>query len=113
MGHAKKTRHNIKKEKLIVHVVPIKVVKPIVEVTAQPVKLAKVPLRYPCIICSSSTHRAFNCLRKVEVQNMFQTKPNITPTIGATNFKPNNVPVNVVAIVTTRNQTLEQHLDNF
>ncbi len=45
----------------------IKVVEPVVEVTTQLVKPAKVPLRYPCIIYSSSEHCAHDCLRKVEV----------------------------------------------
>jgi hypothetical protein len=47
MGHAKKTCHNIKREQLRILVVPIKVVKLVVEGTAQLVKLAIVPLRYP------------------------------------------------------------------
>jgi hypothetical protein len=76
-------------------------------VNAQPVKLARVPLKYPCIICYSFEHHAPNCSRKEEVQNMFQIKPNITPTITTKNLKLNNIPINVVATVTTWSQTLE------
>jgi hypothetical protein len=49
-----------------------------VEVTAQHVKPTKMPLRYPCIICFSFEHYAFNCLKKKTLQNMFQTKPTTT-----------------------------------
>jgi hypothetical protein len=53
----------IKKKKPTIHVVPIKVVEPIVKITTQPVKPTIVPLRYPCIIYSSSEHCAFDCPR--------------------------------------------------
>jgi hypothetical protein len=65
------------------------------------------PLRYPCIICPSFEHCVPYCLRKIEVQNMFQTKPNTIITIVAENPKPNNVPINVVAAITTHNQAPE------
>jgi hypothetical protein len=106
-SHAKETCHNGKREEVSFHVVPTKVVEPITKVIAQPVKPARVPSKYPCIICFSSKHHAFNCSRKAKVQNMFQIKPNITPTITKKNPIPNNVPINVVAIVTTCSQTLE------
>jgi hypothetical protein len=77
-------------------------------VIAQHVKSARVPLRYPCIIYSSSKHRVPNYPRKIEVQNIFQTKPNITTTLVTKSPKLDNVPVNVVVVVTTRSQTLEQ-----
>ncbi len=77
---------------------------------AQLVKLAKMPLRYSCIICSSSKHCALSCPRKIKVQNMFQTKPNIIAAIVAKNRKPNNVLVNVVAAITTHNQTPKQQV---
>jgi hypothetical protein len=38
---------------------------------------------------------------------MFQTKPTITTTIVAKSFKLDNVPVNVIVIVTTCSQVLE------
>jgi len=88
-------------------IVPTKVVELVTKVIAQPVKPARVPSKYPCIICSSSKHHVLNCSRKAKVQNMFQIKPNITPTITKKNLKPNNVPINVVAIVTTCSQALE------
>jgi hypothetical protein len=39
----------------------------IVEVTAQLVKLAKIPLRYPCMICFKAKQRALDCPRKTKV----------------------------------------------
>jgi hypothetical protein len=56
------------------HVVPIvltKVVEPIAEVTAQPIKLAKIPLWCPCVICYRFEHHTPNYPRKTKVQNMF------------------------------------------
>jgi hypothetical protein len=52
---------NLKKP--TIHVVPIKVVEPIVKITTQLVKPTIVPLRYPCIIYSSSENCAFDCPR--------------------------------------------------
>ncbi len=77
---------------------------------AQLVKPTKMPLRYPCIICSSSKHCDIKHPRKIEVQTMFQTKPNIIAIIVAKNLKPNNVVVNVVAIITTHSQTPKQQV---
>jgi hypothetical protein len=41
---------------------------------------------------------------------MFQTKPTITTTILAKNPKPDNVPINVIVVVTTCSQVLEQQV---
>ncbi len=49
-----RTCHNKKRKNPIMPIVPIKIVKLVAKVTTQPVKPARVPLRYPCIICSSS-----------------------------------------------------------
>jgi hypothetical protein len=49
-----RTCHNKKRKNPIMHVVPIKIVKLVIKVTAQHVKPSRVPLRYPCIICFSS-----------------------------------------------------------
>ncbi len=94
---------------MIVFVVSIKVVELVVEVIAQLVKPTIVPLRYPYIIYSSFEHRALNCAKKVEVYNMFRTRPTATTIIIPKNLKPNNVPVNVV-IVTTHSQVPEQQV---
>jgi hypothetical protein len=40
-----------------------------VKMIAQPVKPTRMPLKYPCIICSSFEHHAPDCPRKEEVQN--------------------------------------------
>jgi hypothetical protein len=61
----------MKREKLAILVVPIKIVEPVVEVIAQPIKPTKVPLKYPCIICYSYEHHEPNCPRKTKVHNMF------------------------------------------
>jgi hypothetical protein len=76
----------------------------------QPVKLATVPLKYPCIIYHSSEHHAPNCPKKAEVQNMFLIKPKIILTIATKNLKLNNVPVNVIPTITTCSQELEQQV---
>jgi len=99
-----------RRKKPIVHVVPTKVVEPMAEVTTKPIKPARVPLRYPYIIFSSSEHRAFDCPKKAKIQNMFQIKPTITTIVIVKNLKPNNVPFNVVDVVTTCSQVQEQHV---
>jgi hypothetical protein len=86
----------------IVPFVSTKVVKLVVEVIAQLVK-ARVPLKYPCIIYFYSEHHAPNCPRKKKIQNTFQIKPTTTTTtttIIIKTSKPNNIPVNVVVVVT-------------
>jgi hypothetical protein len=88
----KETYHNMKKEKLATHVVPIKVVESVVKVTAQHVKLTRVPLRYPCIICFNFEHCAHDYPRKIEVQNMFWTKLTTIAIIVTKNHKIDNVP---------------------
>jgi hypothetical protein len=74
----------------------------------QHVKLVRVPLKYLGIIYYSFEHCAPDCLKKTEVQNMFQNKPTTTTTIMAKSSKSDNVPINVVIVVTTCNQVLEQ-----
>ncbi len=53
-----------KEKKPTIHVVPIKVVELIVEVTTQHVKPTIVPLRYPCNVYSNSEHCALDYPRK-------------------------------------------------
>jgi hypothetical protein len=60
-SHAKETYHNRKREKFIIHVVTTKVTEPVVEITTQCVKPIKIPLTYPCVICSISEHHAPDC----------------------------------------------------
>ncbi len=105
----KKTYHNKKRGEPIVFVVSTKIVELVAEMTTQLVKPTIVPLRYPYIIYSSFEHRAPNCAKKVEVYNMFGTRPTTTTTIIPINLKPNNVPVNVV-IVTTHSQVPKQQV---
>jgi hypothetical protein len=54
----------MKKEESIVSIIPTKFVELVVEVTAQPIKPTRMRLRYPCIIYSSSKHRAPDCPKK-------------------------------------------------
>ncbi len=49
-SHAKETSHNKKKEEPTIPIIPTKVVELVVEVTSQPIKPTRMPLRYPCII---------------------------------------------------------------
>jgi hypothetical protein len=62
-------------------------------------KLARVPLRYPCIIYFSFKHHVLDCPRKIKVQNMFWIKSNTIIIVAAKNPKPDNVQVNVVTVV--------------
>jgi hypothetical protein len=105
----KKTCHNRKREKPTILIVPTKVAEPVAEVIAQLVKPTIVPLRYPCIIYFSFEHCALDCPRKIEVQNMFRTKPTITITIITKNPRHDNVLINVVVDVTTCSQVPKQH----
>ncbi len=65
-------------------------------------------MRYPCIIYSSSKNCALDYPKKLEFQNMFQTKPTITTTIVVKSYKLDNVLVNVIVIIMTHSQVLEQ-----
>jgi hypothetical protein len=68
------TCHKWKREIPIVPTAMVKPTKPIIETKSQPVKLARILIRYPYIICYSAKHRSKECPRKIEVQNMFRTK---------------------------------------
>jgi hypothetical protein len=107
IGHVEKPRHNKKKEEPTIPIVPIKVIELVAKVFTQPAKLARMPLRYPCIICFNFEHHALNCPRKVEVHNMFRTKPITIAIVVAKTPKPDNVLVNVVVVFTTCSQVLK------
>ncbi len=82
------------------------------KIIAQHVKLTRVPLRYPCIICFNFEHCAHDYPRKIKIQNMFRIKLITIATIVTKNSKIDNVLINVVTIVTTlikyqRNKLLE------
>jgi hypothetical protein len=83
-----------------------KVVESVVKVVTQLVKLARIPLIYPYIICSSFEHHALDCFKKIKVKKMFQIKPTTITTIVTKPSKLNNVLVNVVDVVMTRGQVL-------
>jgi hypothetical protein len=100
--------HNRKREEPSIFVVPTKVVEPMAEVITQPIKPTRVPLRHPYLIYSNFEHHAPNCLRKTKVQNMFRTKPTTIAIVVTKNLKSNNVPINVVDVVMTHSQILEQ-----
>ncbi len=87
----------------------VKSTKLVVGTKTQLVKLGKISICYPCIICSSVEHRCGECPKKIEVQNMFKTKSigynvTITPKLP----KMNNVLINVVDVITIHNQQSEQ-----
>jgi hypothetical protein len=63
----------------------------VAEVTTQHVKPTRMPLRYPCIIYSSSKHHAPDYPRNTKVYNMFRTKPTTTTIVVTRNLKFNNV----------------------
>ncbi len=73
--------------------------------------MGKILVRYPCIICFNVKPKYGKCLRNIKVQNMFKTK--LVTSNATTTPKPpkiDKVPINVIAIVTTCNQQLEQHV---
>jgi hypothetical protein len=79
----------------------------VVEIITQPIKPTRMPLRYPCIICSSFEHYAPNCFIKTNVQNMFWTKPTIITNVITKNPKIDHVLINVVNVVMTCSQVLK------
>jgi hypothetical protein len=101
-----------KKEEVIILVVPTNVAKLVANVIVQPVKLARVPLQYPCIICYSVKHHILDCLKKIENQSMFCIMTNFVAIVVPKDFKLDNVPVNVIVIITTCNQVPEQYALN-
>jgi hypothetical protein len=56
IGDLIETYHNRKREMPIACIVPIKSIEPIVGVTVQAIKPFRIPLRYPCTICSNINH---------------------------------------------------------
>jgi hypothetical protein len=61
------TCHNKKKEVLVVPIAIVKSIEPIAGTKAQLVKLEKILVHYPYIICSSIKHRYGECPLKSEV----------------------------------------------
>jgi hypothetical protein len=59
--HVMQKKHVITRREKNQQSVHTKVVELVAEVTTQPAKSTKVPLRYPCIIYSSFEHHAPNC----------------------------------------------------
>jgi hypothetical protein len=102
------TYHNKKREIHVIFVVT-KTIESIVEVTTQLAKPMKVPLQYPCIICSNMEHRLKNCPYK-KVQNIFCTKTVNTTQVITKPVKIDNVLVNVIANVTTYSQVSGKHV---
>jgi hypothetical protein len=75
----------------------------------QSIKLGKIFVHYPYIICFNIEHRSEECPKKIEVYTMFRIKPiSYNATRTPKSLKINNVPINVIVIVTTRNQQSEQ-----
>ncbi len=104
------TCHNKKREVHLILVVPTKTIESIVEVTTQQAKPMKVLLQYPCIIYYNMEHRLRNCPCKKEVQNIFCTKTANTTQVTIKFVKIDNIPINVVANVTTYSQVLGKHV---
>jgi hypothetical protein len=98
-SHLVETCHNKKRNVPVVPTAIVKFTKPVAK--TQPIELRKIPIHYHCIICSSIGHRLRECPQKIEVQNMFRTKPiSSNATTSPKPPKTNNVLVNVVVIVT-------------
>ncbi len=106
--HLVETCCNKKRDVSIVPTTKVKFTKPITITKSQPIKLIKVPICYPCITYFNIEHRFGECPKKIEIQNMFRTKPiNSNATITHKPSKTNNVPINIIVVVTTRRQQLE------
>jgi hypothetical protein len=100
------TCHNRKIEIPVVLITIIKSTKPEVGTKTQHVKSGKILVCYPCINYSNIKHRSKECPKKIEVQNMFRINAMTTPISP----KTNNVLDNVVGVITTHNQQLEQQV---
>jgi hypothetical protein len=74
IGHVVETCHNRKRKVQVVPTVIIKSTKLVIGTKTQLVKLEKIPIHYPCIICSNVEHRSGECPQKIEIQNMFKSK---------------------------------------
>jgi hypothetical protein len=61
------TFHNRKKKVLVVPSAIVKSIKLIAGINTQPIKLGKILVHYPCIICSSIKHRFGECRTKIEI----------------------------------------------
>ncbi len=104
IDHSLETYHNMKKEVLVVPIAIVKSTKHVVETKTPLVKISRIHVRYPCIICSHVEHRFGECPKKIEVQNMFKIKPiSSNAMITPKPPKTKNVLVNVVVIVTIDN----------
>ncbi len=78
-----KTCHNKKIEVPFASTTTIKTTKLIAKIKTQLAKPIKIPIHYPFIMCFSVEHKYGECPQKIEVQNMFKTKPinyNVTTT---------------------------------
>jgi hypothetical protein len=94
----------MKRKVAIVPIAIVKSIKLVVGTKSQPVKLGKIHVHYPYIICYSVKHRSRKCPRNIEVHNMFKTKPinsNVTTILKPP--KIDDVPISIIAVVTTRN----------
>jgi hypothetical protein len=110
-GRSADTCHNKKRKVPVVLIAIVKSIKHVARIKTQLVKSGKIHVRYPYIIYYSAKHRFGKCPKKIEVHNMFTSKP-ISYNVMTTPKLPktNNVPVNVVAIVTIRSQQLKQQM---
>ncbi len=103
------TCHNRKRELPVVPTTIVKSITPIASTKTQLVKLQKIHVCYPCVIYYSAEHRYGECLKKIKVHNMFRTKPiNFTIMTTPKSLRTNNVPVNVVFVVTIHSQQSKQ-----
>jgi hypothetical protein len=103
-NHLVKTYHDRKRKVPFMPNVIVKSMEPIIRIKTQPVKLEKIRVRYPCMICFKVEHKSRECPRKIEVHNMFRTKPiSCNATTSFKLLKIDNVLVNVVNAVTTCN----------
>ncbi len=99
------TCHNMKKEIPVVPTITVKSTKTYSMDKNPTYYIKKTFVRYPYIICFNIEHRFKECPRKIEVQNIFRTKPvSFNATITPKSLKIDNVSINVVVVVTICSQ---------
>jgi hypothetical protein len=104
INHSMATCHNRKIEVLVILTITIKSIEHVAKTKTQPVKLGRIHVRYPYIICSNAEHRSRECPKKIEVHNMFRTQLiSSNAMIAPKPPKIDNVPINVVVVVITCN----------
>jgi hypothetical protein len=66
-NHLVETYHDRKEKVLVMPTIIVKSMEPIARIKTQLIKLGKIHVHYPYIICSKVEHRSRECPKKIEV----------------------------------------------